>query len=72
MQIAAGVQRHGGHVGRELQGRVGGEHVLLHMPGIEPMPLAERQTGLDQRRVVFEARQLLLCGYQAAAQMTFA
>ena len=42
------------------------------MPGIELMPLAERQPGLDQRRVVFQARQLLFGGYQAAPQMAFA
>ena len=59
MQIAAGVQRHGCHVGGELQGCFVSKHILLNMPGRQLMPLAQVLAGLDQCRVIFQARQLL-------------
>ena len=59
MQIAAGMQRHRGHPGGELQGRFGREHILLNMAHGQVMALAELLAGLDQSRVIFQARQLL-------------
>jgi hypothetical protein len=50
----------------------GGEHVLLHMPGGQVMALAQLLPGLDQGRVVFQARQLLLGAQQPSPQMAFA
>ena len=59
MQIATGMQRDRGHIGRQLRGGLGREHVLLHVPGVEAVTLAEQLTGFNQRRVVFQARQSL-------------
>ena len=59
MQVAAGVQGHGGVFGLQVVGGAGAEDVLPAMFGLQAVALAEALAGLDQLGVVFQAAQAL-------------
>ncbi len=69
MQVAAGMQGHGGVFGAYGYIR---HHVLQTMGDGQAVVLAQGLARSDQGRVVFQAGQLLACVQQAAAKVAFA
>ncbi len=72
VQVAAGVQGHGGLAGLQVAGGAFGEHVLLDVHGAQPQAVAQALAVADQRKVALQAQQRLPAMGQQAPEVALA
>ena len=72
MQVAAGVQGHGGLFGLQVLRGIGGEYILFDMPGPQAQAVAQTLPVGDQRGIAFQAQQRRAGMRQAPAEMALA